>query len=180
MRLFYSKKSHGQKGFTIIDTALMIVLLAIAIPPLLHLFAETAVTGAKSSILPTANVLAIELMEEVKSTKFDELSAKNGSGNWSGTLGPDAGETATNKSTFDDVDDFNGWAQNFGAGYPGYTASVSVNYVTSSNLSSPLTIPSPMPNNWTPSYKLIRVTVSNPAMPAGITLATIVTEVQSL
>ncbi len=179
MKLFDKKKAH-QKGFTIIETVLMIVLLAIAIPPLLHLFAETAVTGAKASVLPTANVLAIELMEEIKATKFDELSAKSGSGNWSGSLGPDAGETATNKATFDDVDDFNGWTQNFGAGYPGYTAAVSVSYVVSSDLSTPLVIPSPMPNNWTPSYKLIRVTISNPAMPAGITLATVVTEVQSL
>lgn len=173
----YFKK--GQTGFTVIEIVLAITTLAIALPPLLHIFAETAVTGAKAAILPTANLLGNELMEEIKSRKFDELSAKSASGNWSTALGPDAGESG-NKALFDDVDDFNGWTQGFGASYPNYTASVVVSYVSSSNLNSSLAIPSPTPNNWTPSYKRIVVTISNPGIVSSIQLVTLVTEVQSL
>ncbi len=176
MKDFFKK---WQEGFTIIEIVLAVTTLAVALPPLLHLFAETSVTGAKAAILPTANLLANELMEEIKSRKFDELSAKSASGNWSTTLGTDAGEVG-NKALFDDVDDFNGWTQGFGASYPNYTASVSVAYVASSNLNSPLVIPSPTPNNWTPSYKRIVVSVSNPGISAPIQLVTLVTEVQSL
>lgn len=168
-----------QAGFTVIEIVLAVTTLAVALPPLLHLFSETAVTGAEAAILPTANLLGNELMEEIKSRKFDELSAKAASGNWSTTLGTDAGE-AGNKTLFEDVDDFNGWAQGFGASYPNYTASVSVDYVASNNLNTTLVIPSPTPNNWTPSYKRIVVSVSNPGIAAPIQLVTIVTEVQSL
>ena len=168
-----------QNGMTLVEVLLTIVLLGIAIPPLLMVFAENAVTAAKAAKLPTANVLANGLMEEIRSRKFDELSAKIASGNWSGVMGVDAGESAGNKTTFDDVDDFNGWAQSF-TGFTDYTASVTVRYVSGSDLNTPLTIPSPMTNNWTPSYKRIQVTVSNTAIAASITLTTVVTEVQSL
>ena len=160
--------------------ALAIVILSISIPALVKLFAETAISSGKSAILPTANELGIELMEEIKSRKFDELSQRDGSGNWSTSLGIDAGENASNKTTFDDVDDFSGWTQNFGASYPGYSATVSISYVVSNDLNTKLTIPSTVPNNWTPSYKLVQVTISNSALPSNITLSTVVTEVQSL
>lgn len=169
----------SQKGLTLIEVILTILILGVAIPPLLMVFSENAVTGAKSAKLPTANVLANELMEEVRARKFDELAAKSASGNWSGSMGIEAGEQALNKATFDDVDDFNGWNQSF-TGFADYTASVTVSYVGSNDLNAPLTTPSPMPNNWTPSYKRINVTVSNAAIAASITLATVVTEVQSL
>ena len=129
--------------------------------------------------MPKAVSLASELMEEIKSRKFDELSAKGGTGNWSLALGSDVGETAVNKTTFDDADDFNGWTQNF-AGFPGYSASVTVSYVSASNLNTPLTVPSPAPNNWTPSYKRVVLTLAHPNLPASIQVATVVTEIQSL
>ena len=174
------KHNHPSKGFSLIEVVLLISLLAIAIPPLLQLFAETIVSGAGAAVLPTANVLGNELMEEVKSARFDDLTQKSSFGNWSTTMAVDAGENAANKTTFDDVDDFNGWSQGFGAAFPGYLATVTVSYVVSNALNTPLTIPSPTPNNWTPSYKLIQVTMTNPGLPSGVTLATIVTEVQSL
>lgn len=174
------KTLRCKRGFTFLEIVLAVALLAVALPPLLHLFAETAVTGAKVDSLPRASALASELMEEIKSRKFDELASKNGNGNWSTSLGIDAGENAANKSTFDDVDDFNGWSQNFGPNFSNYTATVSVSYVSSNDLNTPMTIPGPVPNNWTPSYKRIVVTVSNAALAGSIQLATVVTEVQSL
>lgn len=173
------KTTKKIRGFSIIELVLLISILSIATPLLVQLFAETAVTGAKAAILPTATMLGNGLMEEIKARKFDELDAKAASGNWSTVLASDAGETG-NKTLFDDVDDFNGWTQDFGASYSSYTALVTVGYVASSDLNTTLAVPSPTPDDWTPSYKSIRVTVVNPGLAADIDLVTVVTEVQSL
>lgn len=173
------KTTKKVSGFSIIEIVLLILILSVAIPSLVQVFAETTVTGAKAAILPTATLLGNGLMEEIKARKFDELNSKNASGNWSAVLGSDSGEAA-DKTLFDDVDDFNGWTQGFGSSYPSYTASITVRYVNSNDLNTTLAVPSPVPNNWTPSYKSIRVTVSNPGLAADITLTTVVTEVQSL
>ncbi|MBI3541049.1 MAG: hypothetical protein HY073_02790 [Deltaproteobacteria bacterium] len=141
MRLFSNKKNAG---YTFIEIVLAITLLAIALPPFLTWFSNLSMTGARAANLPTAVVLGSNLMEEIKSKKFDELVSKDINGNWSTVLGPDTGEVG-DKTKFDDVDDFNGWSQGFGSAYPGYTASVVVSYVSSSNLSAPLTMPSQVP-----------------------------------
>lgn len=170
-------KLKNQKGFSMIELVMTIMLLSLGIPSLMHLFAETTMTGARAVVRPTAVSLANEMMEEVKSRKFDERSAKDASNNWSTTLGPDSGESA--KANYDDVDDFNGYSQSF-AGYTGYTATVSVGYVTAANMNTVIALPSPATNGCTSSYKLITVTISNSALPANYVLKTLVTEVQSL
>jgi prepilin-type N-terminal cleavage/methylation domain-containing protein len=173
------RRFRSDRGYTLLEVVLAVVLMAILFPPLIQWLGGMAVTGAKVDRLPTAVQLGSELLEEIKSRKFDELSAKV-SGSWSTVLGPDAGESSTNKNDFDDVDDFNGWAQNFASPYTGYSATVTMSYVLSSAPNTPLTIPSPVPTGWTPSYKRVVVTISNATLPAPLPLTTIVTEVQSL
>lgn len=173
------RRMSGQNGFSIVEVVFLIVILSVAIPPLLQLFSENTISAAQSVFLPTANMLGVEMMEQIRSRKFDELDTKSPSNNWSTTLGPDSGESGV-KSAFDDVDDFNGWAETFAAPYTGYSATVLVDYVSSSNLNGPLVIPGPVPNGWTPSYKLIRVTVSNAGLAGDITITSLVTEVQSM
>lgn len=173
-------KNRGNRGFTFIEVILAIVLLAIIMPGLLYVFVNTTVTASNADALPIATTLGNDLMEDIKSRKFDELDSKSASGNWSAPLGADTGEITTDKTTFDDVDDFNGWTQNFGSDFPGYNASVTVSYVASNNLNTSLTIPSPLPNSWTPSYKRLEITISNgAALPSTIELATVVSEMQS-
>lgn len=173
-------KNFSQAGFTFVEIILAILLLAIVVPPLLNLFANITMAGVQSDVIPQAASLAVELMEEIKSRQFDELTQKDGNGNWSTTLGTDAGESAANKATFDDVDDFNGWTQNFGSGLAQYTATVTVAYVASNDLNTALVIPQNVPSNWTPSYKRIVVSVSHPTLSAPIKISTVVTEVQFL
>lgn len=171
---------RSNRGHTLIEVVLAILIVAVAFPPLLHWFAGLAQEGAEVDALPTAVSLASELMEEIKSRKFDELDEKDANGNWSTSLATDAGESATDKGTFDDVDDFDGWAQAFGGGFTDFTAQVDVSYVASNDLDNPLTIPGPVPDDWTPSYKYVVVTVSHPSLAADIQVTTVVTEVQSL
>lgn len=167
------------KGYTLVEIVLAMLLMAVALPPLLQLFAEVTFRSAETDVMPKAVSLASELMEEIKSRKFDELAARDVTGNWSLILGSDGGETATNKNTFDDADDFNGWSQNF-SGFSGYSASVTVRYVSGSDLNAPLTVPSPAPNNWTPSYKRVVLTLAHPNLPSSIQVVSVLTEIQSL
>ncbi|QQR81215.1 MAG: prepilin-type N-terminal cleavage/methylation domain-containing protein [Deltaproteobacteria bacterium] len=171
-----TNRKWNQKGFSLVELILTITLMTIGLPAIMHLFAETIMTSAKLVVQPTSADLANELMEEIKSRKFDERTAKT-NGNWSTIMGTDSGETT--KAQFDDVDDFNGYTQSF-SGYTGYSATVSVGYVSSANINSLLTIPGTVPASWTPSYKMITVTISNAALPANYVLKTLVTEVQSL
>lgn len=173
------KHRSSQSGHTFIELILVIVLLAIALPALLHLFAEVTVSGAQSHALPTVTSLASELMEEIRSRKFDELGGNaDGNGNWSGTLGPDGGEVA--KDDFNDVDDFNGWAQDFSPDFADYTATVTVSYVNAADLGTPLVVPETLPNDWTPSYKRIEISVSNASLAGPVTVVTVVSEIQNL
>lgn len=165
-------------GHTFVELVLAIAVLGLAIPAFLSLFSEVTVSGTQGEMLPTTTALATELLEEIRSRRFDELSEKNGQGNWSPTLGPEGGEAG--KAGFDDVDDFNGWAQNFGAGFTNYTATVLVSYVAANDLNIPLVVPFPLPDNWTPSYKRIVVTLAHPNLTQPQQFVTVVTEVQSL
>ncbi len=167
-----------EKGYTLVEVTLAIVLMAIVLPPLLQWFAQMTVTAAELDRLPIATSLASGLMEEVKSRKFDELDAKSPDGNWSAPLGPDAGEAT--KSSFDDVDDFEGWAQTFTGEFSGYAATVTVDYVAVNDLNTTLAIPAPVPDDWTPSYKRVVVSVSHPSLQGAVQMITVVTEVQSL
>jgi hypothetical protein len=74
--------------------------------------------SARATAISQATFYAQELMEEIKSKRFDE----NNDSPWSSTLGIE-GETYPN---YDDVDDFNGYSDNPATGY---TRSVTVNYV---------------------------------------------------
>ncbi len=179
MKVGTKKNRSSEGGFTFVELVLAILLIGLMLPSLMLIFQTVIVSAAGVNLMPEAVSLADGLMEEVKSRKFDELTSKSGSGNWSSSLGPDTGE-GTTKANYDDIDDFNGWTENFTAPFTGFSASVQVSYVSSSNLDSPLTIPSPITSNWTPSYKRVVVTVSNAGLPGPVTLTTVMTEAQSL
>lgn len=146
---------HTKKGLTIIELVVVIVVLGLAVPPLLTMWANVAWRSSKAEALADATFYAQELMEEIKSKNFDE----NTSSPWtpSGSFGPDDGENSNNRATFDDVDDFVGCADtSVTAPAAGYTRSATVDYVSLSGCPSACT--------WAASgsadYKRISVTVA--------------------
>lgn len=64
-----------------------------------------------------ATFLAMGLMEEAGARDWNERCK-----GCSALFGPDAGELATDKRTFDDIDDFNGYEENAALYYPDMTA----------------------------------------------------------
>lgn len=177
-----------RRALTLVDVVVALAVLAIAIPTLLTVTAQIAQRSVRSSTTLRSTRAGQELMEDLLSVAFDELAAADANGNWSTTLGPDiatkgrdgvANESVSNKATFDDVDDFNGFSETLTGAYPGFRRSVTVAYVRPPDLNTPLTVPNPAPAGWTPSYKRVVVTVTPPVGQA-VTLVTLVTPVNFL
>ncbi len=111
------RKFHLSKGLTIIELAVVIVVLGLAIPPLLTMWADVAWRSSRSEFLADSAFYAQQLMEEIKSKDFVDPDDPNNT-----NLGPNTGE---NYPDFDDADDFNGYSDNPASGY---ARSVAVNY----------------------------------------------------
>ena len=125
----------GQEGHTLIELIVSIVILGFALLGLLSLFFNLSVNNVKTKYRTAAYVLGNELLEEIKSKRFDERTAKDASFNWS-TLGIDTGETSGTLTTYDDVDDYNGLSQTAPSPNTGFTRAVTVSYVNPSDLNT--------------------------------------------
>ncbi len=151
------RTTHDAKGITLIELVTVIVVLAVSIPILLTTWADIAWRSSRSEALADAAFYAQELMEEIKSKRYDE----NTSLPWSANLKPDTttkgldeinNETLTGMSNWDDVDDFNGYSDTTLAG--GYTRSVTVDYLELSGSTWRTAVSPPT------DFKRIRVAVS--------------------
>lgn len=143
-----------ERGFTLIDLILVIVIVAIAIPPILTLFVHV-VRGSTFGVTVTrANALAATLYEEIQSKKWDESSPPP-----SFPLGAETGET---RATYDDVDDFHGLDESPPrdsqgtplAGFTGFRQQVSVCYVASTDFDTCI--------GGITMYKQVTITVTDP------------------
>jgi MSHA pilin protein MshD len=130
-----------RSGFVLAEVSVTLLVLSLAVVALVPVFAMNIRSGKSSERAQEAVFLSQELLDEVRLRKWDEgtplPTAYVASG--SATLGTDTGESGTDKTTFDDVDDFNGWTESPAkdplnrsiTGFAGYTRSVTVAYVTS-------------------------------------------------
>lgn len=128
------------RGFVLVEIAIALLVLTLAVVALVPVFTLN-IRGNKSTEQTQAAVfLASQLLEEVRLRRWDENTPIPAlyTDAPSGTLGPDAGETASDKRTFDDVDDFDGWQETTVMdpvmrpipGFPAYNRTVAVGYVT--------------------------------------------------
>lgn len=145
---------RDERGFTLVDLILVIIIVAIAIPPMLTLFIQ-AVSGSTFGVtVSRANALASTLREEIQSKKWDESAPPP-----SLILGPETGES---RATFDDVDDFDGLDESpprdsqgaILAGFTGFRQQVSVCYVANTDFDTCIGGPT--------MYKQVTVTVTGP------------------
>jgi len=107
-----------EKGLTLIEMISIIVILGLAIPVLLNMWADVAWRSSRSEAIAEATFYAQELMEEIRSKDFEDPNQTPG-------FGAESGESG--RSNYDDVDDFNGYSD---APATGYTRSVAVDYVS--------------------------------------------------
>ena len=184
-----------EKGFTLIEIIMIIVIVSIAIPALLFIVAEGTKQGVDAELRVTAINVAQQLLEEIKTKCFDETSVSGTTciqtAAASTTLGPEAGEVML--SLYNDVDDFNDLApaslgtppctDTFPINNVSFTRAVDVCYVTGVPPTPDLNtcLGSKSGCTWTGAtptdYKKITVTVTAPSSSGGgsVTLTTLVT-----
>lgn len=163
----------NKKGFTLIEVVMIIVILGIIMPGIMLYF----ITGVKDSAIPqrrtTAIFLAEALMEEIKSKRWDEVTTINATcSNATAVLGSDA----EGRSTYDDIDDFNGLSntppQNSqGANmtdYQGFTQQATVIYVDAADLNVAAAAPPTC-------YKRILVRITDTTSSENIDLVSLMT-----
>jgi MSHA pilin protein MshD len=146
---------RDQRGVTLIDLILVIVIIGLAVPPMMGLLIQSTQSSTFGITATRGNSLGSTLLEEIRSKAWDE----NG-GAASATLGPESGET---RSTYDDVDDFHGFNEsppkdslgNAVTGFDGFRQQVSVCYVASTDLDTCL-------GSGTSNYKRITLTITEP------------------
>ncbi len=145
---------RDERGFTLIDLILVIIIVAIAIPPMLTLFIQV-VRGSTFGVTVTrGNALASTLREEIQSKKWDESAPPP-----SLILGPETGES---RATYDDVDDFDGLDESpprdsqgaILAGFTGFRQQVTVCYVANTDFDTCIGGPT--------MYKQVTVTATDP------------------
>jgi prepilin-type N-terminal cleavage/methylation domain-containing protein len=151
----------SNKGLTIIELVVVIVVLGLAIPPLLTMWANVAWRSAASELLADSAFFAQQLMEEIKSKDFVDPDDPNNT-----NLGLNSGESSNDRTTFDDVDDFAGCTDaSVTTPDTGYTRSATVAYVNLSGSTWQL-------SGSATDYKRIVVTVSRvggSAIPVSLT-----------
>ena len=129
------------RGFLLVEVSITYVVLSLALVALVPLFILSIRANKKTEQLAVAGFLSQELLEEIRLRKWDQLTPSPSSRIASGSavLGIDAGEIASDKTTFNDVDDFNGWSESPPTdplmrpipGFNAYTRTVTVAYVDS-------------------------------------------------
>ncbi|MFH1783662.1 MAG: hypothetical protein ABH868_02010 [bacterium] len=150
------KNSHG---LTLIEIVLAITVLVMAVIPLMKMLGDSLRGSQTFSDISIATQLAQELMEEIKSKRWDELSSLDGSpapnGSW--PFGPDAGEGTP--AAYDDVDDYNTAPLAYDVVDGKFTRTVEVIYVNVPHASDPATITPTLPLGTTSAYKRITITI---------------------
>ncbi len=118
----------SERGINLVELVAVLVVIGIAIPVLLAMWANISWRSAGSENIADATSFARALMEDVKSKRFDQntISPWTSSAN----LGIDSGENKASAGTFNDVDDFiDSTDANITTPAPGYIRSASVAYV---------------------------------------------------
>ncbi len=95
------------RGFTLIEMNLLVIIIGVFALGLMSLSTLTTKGLAEVKVKNKANSLAVAMIEEIKCRKWDELTAPLKST----VMGVNTGEVASNKLTFDDIDDFSGYSE---------------------------------------------------------------------
>jgi len=145
MRFSYAFSHTHHKGFTLIETIVGIVVLAVSFSVLTSLIYPISQQSAEQLHQVKAAELAQSMLNEIQNKAFDENSdmaggllrcGETGASNCSINMGPDTVSSTETRATFNDVDDYNGLVYSAGEIknsqgqtlnlYLGYTMRISV------------------------------------------------------
>jgi MSHA pilin protein MshD len=149
-------------GFLLVEASLASAILGLALVTLVPTFLLSIKASKAAEQTKVSAQLSSELIEEIRLRRWDELTPLpvKAIATGSAALGVETGESAADKRTFDDIDDFNGWTENplvdpmmqAVSGFTGYSRSVTVRYVTAGMATSATAT----------DYKLVHVCTQSP------------------
>lgn len=148
---------RGERGATLVEMIIVIVVVGMAVPALMTNFATVSVRSLKAEAVGDAAFYAEQLLEEIGSKEFVDPDA---SGNTA--LGPNSGESYP---AYNDVDDFAGFTQTDGP----FTTAVAVNYA---NLSGTTWVTTATATD----YKLVTITVRNARNMVNTVMSTLISK----
>ena len=127
-----SPPRHPRRGFSLIESSIAVALVGGLYLVALNTVGASRVTQAAFADRERGTRLAEALLVEALALPFDDPDATVGG------LGLDSGESASDRATFDDLDDLNGYAEavpvdRWGVAIPGagrYRRTAEVRYVT--------------------------------------------------
>lgn len=127
------------RGFILAEVSIAYLIMALTVAALVPAFLLAIKAAKNTEKLQVAMDLSTELLEEVRMRKWDENATIPSAYTdpISATLGVDGAESASDKTTFNDIDDFNGWTENGArdpvmrvlAPFSGYIRTVAVSFV---------------------------------------------------
>jgi prepilin-type N-terminal cleavage/methylation domain-containing protein len=101
-RLALGRQCGQRKGLTLAEVVISLMILAVAVTAGVQALGSFSVGGMAWQDRSTAIELANALMAEIDSLPFADPAG-------SSTIGLESGETPGDRSTFDDIDDYDGW-----------------------------------------------------------------------
>ena len=114
-------RSLGSPGFTIPDIIMSLSIIAVAIVGIMVAQNNYVQSSSRVEIGLRAISLGNSVMNTIRSHRYDE----NTGSPWSGTLGPDMGESSL--ADYDDIDDYDGADWDFSSdGFSGFTVDTQV------------------------------------------------------
>jgi prepilin-type N-terminal cleavage/methylation domain-containing protein len=92
-----------RRGFALIESLVCTVIVAALLVAALSALASLTAHRTEAAQQTRARILADELMAEILGQDYADPGGAS-------AIGPESGESAGNRSAFDDVDDYHGWA----------------------------------------------------------------------
>ena len=120
------------------EASLTTLVLSLALVALVPLFILSIRANKNMERIKVASQLSVELLEEIRLHRWDEQTPLARKALFVGSeVHLDKGESGSDKRTFDDIDDFNGWTESAPfdpvmrplAEFAAYSRSVTVMYV---------------------------------------------------
>jgi len=105
---------HARAAITLAETVVCMALISLLLVAALNAVGAAGLTREKTSVRTRGQLLAQELLSEILANEYIEPDLlldfdPANPGLTVTVLGPDLGESAASRATFDDVDDYHGW-----------------------------------------------------------------------
>ena len=117
---------RAQEGFTLVEVMVVLILLTLSFMVFLNALNTGKSVRARSELRTIQSVILNSVENQIRARRFDE----NTSAPWSSSLGKETSNGETGVNDFDDIDDFDGYTVASVSEHPGFSYTVTVNYVT--------------------------------------------------